>query len=55
MEGYFRQCLNRDEAIALAYREGRHPMTAIAREVGLSVSRVSKIITQIEFEAKVET
>lgn len=55
LEGYFRQCLNRDEAIALAYREGRHPMTAIAREVGLSVSRVSKIIAQIEFEEKVET
>jgi putative transposase len=55
LEGYFRKNSNRDEAIALAYREGRYPMTAIAREVGLSVSRVSKIIAQIEFEEKVET
>lgn len=53
--GHFRKNLNRDEAIALAYREGRHPMTAIAREVGSSVSRVSKIIAQIEFQKKMET
>jgi putative transposase len=55
LEGYFQQNSNRDDAIALAYREGRHTMTAIAREVGLSVSRVSKIIAQIGFEEKVET
>ncbi len=34
----------RDEAIVRACREGGHTLSAIAREVGLSVSRVSRIV-----------
>ena len=36
----------RDEAIVKACREGGHTMSAIAREAGLSVSRVSRIIAR---------
>ena len=35
---------DRNEAITLAYEEGRHTLFAIAHEVGLSVARVSKVI-----------
>lgn len=38
----------RDEAIVKACREGGHTLSAIAREVGLSVSRVSRIISAYE-------
>ncbi|HEY9098949.1 MAG TPA: helix-turn-helix domain-containing protein [Thiobacillus sp.] len=34
----------RNEAIALAHIEGGHTMSAIAEEVGLSVSRISRIV-----------
>ncbi|MFM9970036.1 MAG: transposase [Burkholderiales bacterium] len=44
---------NRDEAIVLAYREGGHTQTAIAQAAGLSVSRISRLIST--FEAKVKT
>jgi len=43
---------NRDEEIVLAYHEGSHSITAIARELGLAVSRVSKTIAGMEAEAK---
>lgn len=38
----------RDEAIVKACREGGHTLSAIAREVGLSVSRVSRIVAAYE-------
>jgi REP element-mobilizing transposase RayT len=38
------QCPTRDEAIARAHRESQISMTQIARELGLSVSRVSRIL-----------
>lgn len=39
---------DRDEAIGLAYREGRHTMSAIAREPGLSVGCLSRLIAAQE-------
>lgn len=51
------ECLDRagerNRAIAMAYREGGMTMTAIARELGLSVARVSRVIQGVE--AKVKT
>ena len=41
-------CATQDEAIACAYLHSHWTMTAIAKEVGLSVSRVSRIIRQYE-------
>lgn len=38
----------RDEAIVKACREGGHTLSSIAREVGLSVSRVSRIVAACE-------
>ena len=38
----------RDEAMVRACREGGHTLSAIAREVGLSVSRVSRIVAAYE-------
>ncbi len=35
---------SRDEGIARAHREGSYSLSAIAREVGLSVPRVSRIV-----------
>lgn len=43
----------RDEAIARAYLEGRHSMSAIAAVAGLSVSRISRLIRAWE-EAKAD-
>ena len=48
---YFRQA-QRDEAIALAYREGGYTQTAIAEVAGLSVSRVSRLIAMNEAKGK---
>jgi REP element-mobilizing transposase RayT len=47
MQGYLK-AYERDEAIMKACREGGHTLSAIAREVGLSVSRVSRIISAYE-------
>jgi hypothetical protein len=41
-----------DEAIGLAYREGSHTMSAIARELGLSVARISRLIAAREAKGK---
>lgn len=38
----------RDEAFVKACREGGHTLSSIAREVGLSVSRVSRIVAACE-------
>jgi REP element-mobilizing transposase RayT len=42
------QAYERDEAIVRACREGGHTLSAIARETGLSVSRVSRIVAAYE-------
>lgn len=47
IQGYLKS-YERDEAIVKACREGGHTLSAIAREVGLSVSRVSRIIAAYE-------
>lgn len=44
----FLKAYERDEAIVRACREGGHTLSAIAREVGLSVSRVSWIVAASE-------
>jgi putative transposase len=44
---------DRDDAIIRAFVEGRHTQTAIAKAVGLSISRVSRLIAA--GEAKVKT
>jgi putative transposase len=41
-------CENRDEAMYQAHTQGALSMTAIGRETGLSVSRVSRLIAQAE-------
>ncbi len=41
---YLKASRSRDEGIARAHREGGHSLSAIAREIGLSVSRVSRIV-----------
>lgn len=41
-------CTNRDEALWRAYAQGGMTMSAIARELGLSVSRVSRLIAAAE-------
>jgi putative transposase len=53
----FAQCLadcggQRDAALALAFGQHGLAMTALARAVGLSVSRVSRIIGQQEEDAR---
>jgi hypothetical protein len=43
---------DRDEAIVHAYRNGGFTMTAIARHLGLSVSRVSRVVATCEARGK---
>ncbi|MEO8009577.1 MAG: hypothetical protein ABI728_13800 [Betaproteobacteria bacterium] len=43
-------CENREEALYRAHTAGAISMTAIARELGLSVSRVSRLIARTEGE-----
>lgn len=43
-------CKSREEAMYRAHTESALSMTAIAREMGLSVSRVSRLIAQVERE-----
>ena len=38
----------REQALWLAHTQGGVPMTALAGQLGLSVSRVSRLITQAE-------
>lgn len=47
IQGYLKS-YERDEAIVKACREGGYTLSAIAREVGLSVSRVSRIVAAYE-------
>jgi putative transposase len=48
IESYLRKGRDRDAGIAAAYLEGGHTQTAIARALGLSVSRVSRLIKRYE-------
>jgi putative transposase len=48
---YLASC-GRDQAIGLAYQEGRHAVSAIARELGLSVARISRVIAAQEAKGK---
>ncbi len=48
---YFAQA-ERDEAMLRAYREGGHTQTAIAAVTGLSVSRVSRVISRLQAKGK---
>ena len=41
-------CETREEALYRAHTEGALSMSAIARELGLSVSRVSRLIARVE-------
>jgi len=41
-------CENREEALYRAHTEGAPSMSAIARELGLSVSRMSRLIARAE-------
>jgi REP element-mobilizing transposase RayT len=43
---------DRDAGILAAVRDGQHSMTDIATALELSVSRVSRIVTKLEIEAK---
>jgi DNA-directed RNA polymerase specialized sigma subunit len=43
-------CETRQQALYRAHTESALSMTAIARELGLSVSRVSRLIAQAERE-----
>lgn len=52
VSAYFKKSVDRDEAIALAHREGKHTLTAIAQELDLSVSRVSRGLAAQERRAK---
>ena len=54
LEHYFKAA-SRDVAITRAYLEGGHTQTAIARATGLSVSRVSRLITEQEAKGKIRS
>jgi DNA-binding MarR family transcriptional regulator len=41
-------CENREEALYNAHTQGAMTMSAIARELGLSISRVSRLIARAE-------
>lgn len=46
---------DRDRGLYLAYRDGAWTMPSLAREIALSVSHVSRVITRLEREEKGET
>jgi hypothetical protein len=48
LKQWLNQCASREEALYRAYTESALSMTAMARELGLSVSRVSRLIAQAE-------
>lgn len=45
---WLKHCASREEALLRAHTEGAMTMTALARELGLSVSRVSRLIARAE-------
>jgi hypothetical protein len=55
ISGYLQRYIDRDETIAAAYTEGKHTMTAIAGEPGISVSRVSRVVAKCGMRAKGKT
>lgn len=50
--GWYLEQHERDPAIVLAYREGGHTQTAIAKATRLSVSRISRLIAKEEAKGK---
>lgn len=48
LDEWVKNCPNREEALLKAHTESALSMTAIARELGLSVSRVSRLIARAE-------
>lgn len=52
LQVYLSNRRGRDEGIMRAYRDGGYTQTAIAKELGLSVSRVSRVIRQGEAKGK---
>ena len=44
LQEWLARCGSREEALYRAYREGGIAMTAMARELGLSVARVSQLV-----------
>ncbi|MBE0546828.1 MAG: hypothetical protein IH627_04030 [Rubrivivax sp.] len=44
LSAWLASCSTREEALYRAYREGGLTMTAMARELGLSVARVSQLV-----------
>ncbi len=52
IEYYLEQSKDRDAGICAAVNAGQHSMTDIANALGLSVSRVSRIVSKAMSEAK---
>ena len=52
LERYLRHQGHRDEGIARAYSEGGYTQSAIAAVLGLSVSRISRVIRAVEAKGK---
>lgn len=52
LSSYLKEGSARDTGIVAAYLEGGHTQTAIANALGLSVSRVSRLITRHEAKSK---
>jgi len=48
LDQWLSSCTTREEALYRAHTESALSMSAIARELGLSVSRVSRLIAQAE-------
>ncbi|UCF75320.1 MAG: helix-turn-helix domain-containing protein, partial [Betaproteobacteria bacterium] len=52
LERYLERQGGRDEGIARAYCEGGYTQSAIAQVLGLSVSRISRVIRTVEAKGK---
>ncbi len=52
LESYLRNRRGRNEGVALAYIEGGYTQSAIAKALGLSVSRISRVIRAYEAKGK---
>ena len=48
LQQWLAQCASREEALYRAHTEGALTMTALARELGLSISRVSRLIARAQ-------